>query len=193
MGKERYFFDYSMLSLWSRDQQKKEFSSATVGYNIAIIKKSIKSFVANTISENIASRKKRKRGVLKDSIAYEVVLCKKVVGSSWGSKAGNTTKSDSVNIKEECIIEKTSIDYGERNVFNKTDFNQTPKGLRLVTKKALDILLRKINFLDDVDNNDIFLDVFVVLFSLLKNLVNVSVRKLFALDIGLDKVVKKSS
>ncbi|KAG9296542.1 hypothetical protein G9A89_015134 [Geosiphon pyriformis] len=85
------------------------------------------------------------------------------------------------------------MDYGERSLFNKSDSNQTPKGLRLVTKKALNTLLSKINFLGNADNDDILLNAFVVLPLPLKNQVNVSVRKSFALDIGLNKVIGKSS
>ncbi|KAG9299370.1 hypothetical protein G9A89_014018 [Geosiphon pyriformis] len=63
-----------------------------------------------------------------------------------------------------------------------------PKDPRLVIKKTLSMPLEKINFLDDVDNDDIFLNVLVVLSPPLKNLVNVFIRKLFALDIDLDKI-----
>ncbi|KAG9287270.1 hypothetical protein G9A89_008900 [Geosiphon pyriformis] len=144
------------------------------------IKKFVKGFGADTISKDIASKKKRKSGVLKNSAAYEVVLSEKIFSSSWESKAGNTTKFDSVNMEKKYLVEKTSVDYKEKNVFNKND-------------STLNTPLRKIDFLNDINDSDIFLDAFVILFLLLKNLVNVSIRKLFTLDIGLDKVIGKSS
>ncbi|KAG9297365.1 hypothetical protein G9A89_009449 [Geosiphon pyriformis] len=85
------------------------------------------------------------------------------------------------------------MNYEERNVFNKDDSTQMSKGPKLVAKKALNMPLEKINFLSNVDDNDIFLNA-PVFFSLpLKNLVNVSVKKNFALDIGLNKVAEKLS
>ncbi|KAG9302142.1 hypothetical protein G9A89_020576 [Geosiphon pyriformis] len=132
------------------------------------MKKSAKDFSADTVSKDVASRKKKKGGVLKDSAAQKMVLSNKVVGGSWGSEAGNTIESDSMDMKEEFLVEKT------------------------ITKQALGKLLDKINFLGS-DDNDILLDGPVVFLPFLKNLVNVSVRKSFALDISLDNVVKKST
>ncbi|KAG9287992.1 hypothetical protein G9A89_017587 [Geosiphon pyriformis] len=68
-----------------------------------------------------------------------------------------------------------------------------PKSLRLVTKQALSKLLGKINFLDNNDDNNILLNSSVIFSLPLKNLVNVSVRKFFILDISLDNVVGKSA
>ncbi|KAG9291545.1 hypothetical protein G9A89_021964 [Geosiphon pyriformis] len=132
---------------------------ATVDCSIAVIKKSVKSFGHVNNKEDakvdVASRKKRKDGVLKDGTASELVLFEKAVSSSLGSEAGNTTGSDNVDIKEECLIEKTSVNYGERNLFIKGNFNQTLKDPRLVTKKALSMSLRKINFLNNVDDDNV--------------------------------------
>ncbi|KAG9292130.1 hypothetical protein G9A89_005274 [Geosiphon pyriformis] len=146
------------------------------------MKKFVKSFghinSEEDVKVDVASRKKRKDGVLKDSAAGELVLFKKAISGSWGSKASDTIEFDNVDIEEKCLVEKTSVDYSKRSFFIKSNSNQTPKGLRLVTKKALNTLLGKINFLDDVDDNNIFLNT-----SPLKNLVNVSlvvVRKLFS-------------
>ncbi|KAG9294425.1 hypothetical protein G9A89_001930 [Geosiphon pyriformis] len=96
-------------------------------------------------------------------------------------------------MEEECLIKETSINYGEKSLFVEGNSNQTPKSPRLVTKKALNKPLGKINFLDNINNDDIFSDTPVVFFPFLKNLVNVSVQKSFVIDIGLNKVAGKSS
>ncbi|KAG9288255.1 hypothetical protein G9A89_021286 [Geosiphon pyriformis] len=136
------------------------------------MKKSVKDFGVSAIDKNNTSKKKRKKGVLKDGAAHKVVLTDKTV-------------------EKKCLVEETSMNYKERSVFNEDNSNQILKGPRLVTKKALSTPLRKINFLDNVDNDNIFLDVSVVFSSLLKNLVNVSIRKSFDLNIGLNKVAGK--
>ncbi|KAG9290259.1 hypothetical protein G9A89_022235 [Geosiphon pyriformis] len=96
-------------------------------------------------------------------------------------------------MKKEYLIEETSMDYKERNVFNEDNSNQMPKGLRLITKKALSMPLGKIKFLSDVNNDNILLDVPVVFSPPLKNLVNMFVKKSFALNIGLEKIAEKFS
>ncbi|KAG9287246.1 hypothetical protein G9A89_008876 [Geosiphon pyriformis] len=68
-----------------------------------------------------------------------------------------------------------------------------PKGSQLTTRKALGKPLGKIDFLGDNDNDDILLDAPWVLPPPLKNLVNVSVRKLFALDLDLKAVEGNSA
>ncbi|KAG9302257.1 hypothetical protein G9A89_008748 [Geosiphon pyriformis] len=170
---------------------------ATVGCSIAVMKKSVKDFGSvngeKSIEKNVASRKKRKSEILKDSATSKLVLSNRAVSGSWGSDAGDTTESDSVDMEEKCLVEETSVNYGEKSLFMKGDSNQTPKSLRLVTKKALSMPLGKKNFLDDVSDDDIFLDTLVIFPSPLKNLVNVSVRKSFTIDIKLDKVAGKFS
>ncbi|KAG9289774.1 hypothetical protein G9A89_015354 [Geosiphon pyriformis] len=95
-------------------------------------------------------------------------------------------------MEKECLVEETSIDYRERNVFDDRDPNQTPKssGLKIKTKKVLGKPLGKINF-DDGD----FLDESALLPPplLFKFLVQVSVYKSFALNIDLVAIVEKSS
>ncbi|KAG9286413.1 hypothetical protein G9A89_014579 [Geosiphon pyriformis] len=141
------------------------------------MKKSVKDFSKNTVSKDVASRKKRKEDVLKDGVAHRMVLPDQSVGGSWRSKAGDTTKLDSVNMKREFLIEETSVDYREKDIFEGIDSNQTLKSPRLVTKQALG----KINFLDNNDNNDILLDEPMVLPSPLKKLDKLAiVRKLFS-------------
>ncbi|KAG9306567.1 hypothetical protein G9A89_004764 [Geosiphon pyriformis] len=164
-----------------------------VGPSVAVIKESAKGFSADTVSKNIASRKKRKSGVLKDGAAQKMVVSNKVIGGSWGSKTGNTTEFDSMDMKEEFLIKETSVDYGEDDLLEGRDVNQTPKGLKVVTKQALSKLLGKINFLGDDNDGDVLSGGHLELPLSLKNLVNVSVHKLFALNIGLEKVTGKSS
>ncbi|KAG9288723.1 hypothetical protein G9A89_004342 [Geosiphon pyriformis] len=131
----------------------------------------------------VLSRKKRRDSVFEDNIGAKVS----------SAKAGDTTESDSVNIEEECFVEETSFDYGEGGVLISGDLDQMPKGLWLTTKKALRKPLGKINFLDGNDDNDVLLDVPLVLPPSLKNLVNVSVRKSFALDLDLKAVEGNSA
>ncbi|KAG9291461.1 hypothetical protein G9A89_021880 [Geosiphon pyriformis] len=71
--------------------------------------------------------------------------------------------------------------------------NQTPKDSCIKTKKALRKFLNKINFLSDSDNDDILLNTFLNLSPPSKILVNILIKKLFTLDIGLDKIVGKFS
>ncbi|KAG9295414.1 hypothetical protein G9A89_013443 [Geosiphon pyriformis] len=149
------------------------------------MKESAKGFSADTVSKDIVSRKKRKGGVLKNGAAQ------KMVGGFWGSEAGDTTKSNSVDMKEEFLIEKTSVDYGEGDFLKER--NITPKGPKVVTKQALGKSLDKINFLGDDNNGDVLLGGHLELPPSLRNLVNVPVHKSFALDIGLEKVTGKSS
>ncbi|KAG9286751.1 hypothetical protein G9A89_012301 [Geosiphon pyriformis] len=164
---------------------------ATIGCNITMMKKFVKNFgpvnSKKSVEKDVAFRKKKKSGVLKNGATSELVLSEKAVGSSWKSEAGNTTKSDSIDMKEKCLIEETSVDYGEKSLFIEDNSNQTPKSLKLVTKKALNTPLGKINFLDDISNDNILLDTPVIFSPPLKNLVNVSVRKSFVMDIELDK------
>ncbi|KAG9285564.1 hypothetical protein G9A89_006552 [Geosiphon pyriformis] len=125
----------------------------------------------------VLSRKKRKGGVLAESVLVRRGVIKTTKNHSQNFETGNTIKFESVDMEEECLIEETSIDYGERN-----------------TKKVLGKPLGKINFEDGFDNGD-FLDE-SALFPpplLLKPSVHVSVRKFFTLDIDLVAVAEKSS
>ncbi|KAG9298558.1 hypothetical protein G9A89_018917 [Geosiphon pyriformis] len=96
-----------------------------------------------------------------------------------------------MNIEKKCLVEKTSFDHGDDGALTKENSKQTSKGSKIHIKKALGKPLRKINFLDN-NINDILLDKPVVLSLFLKNLVNVSVKKSFTLDINLDNIVEKS-
>ncbi|KAG9296033.1 hypothetical protein G9A89_011885 [Geosiphon pyriformis] len=132
------------------------------------------------------SRKKRKGGALEDNIRNRKFVTAK------SAKTGDTTESDSVDIEEECLVEETSFDYRKNSILTGRDLEQTPKSSKILIKRVLRKPLEKINFLDD-NNDNILLEVSLTLSPSLKTLVDISVRKLFALDIGLDKMYEKSS
>ncbi|KAG9302152.1 hypothetical protein G9A89_020586 [Geosiphon pyriformis] len=139
------------------------------------------------------SRKKKRGNALENNIGNRKFTTAKVSsGHSWGSETGDTTESDSVDIKEKFLVEETSIDYREDGILAGRNLEQIPKSSKILTKKALSKPLRKIDFLGN-DSDDIFLNKPVVFPPPLKKLVNVFVRKSFALDIGLDNVVGKSA
>ncbi|KAG9298626.1 hypothetical protein G9A89_012694 [Geosiphon pyriformis] len=127
----------------------------------------------------VLSRKKRRGGVFEDNAGAKKGSAKVQSGCSWSSETGDTTESNSVNMEEECLVEETSFDYGEGGAH---------VGLWVTTRKALEKSLGKIDFLDDNNNDDVLLDALLVFSPPLKNLVNVSVRKLFALDLDLKAV-----
>ncbi|KAG9299735.1 hypothetical protein G9A89_013095 [Geosiphon pyriformis] len=120
-NKSKLFFDYE----------------ATIGPVIAVIKKTIKVSGFENGFKVVALRKKRKEGVLAESIDNKEIAAEAFSARSWGSETGNTTKSESIDMKEECLVKETSVDYGESGAFTEEDPNQTPKGLHIKTKKML--------------------------------------------------------
>ncbi|KAG9291575.1 hypothetical protein G9A89_021994 [Geosiphon pyriformis] len=179
--------DVSLYSVVCKDFVLSEwYKKATVGPSVVIMKKIVEKSGSNGGIKLVLSRKKKKGVALKEAVGGKGVLTK-------DSETGDTTKSESINMEEKCLVEETSFDYGKSGTIADEEHDQMPKGPSVKTKKALDKPLRKINFSSlDVDN-DILLNAPLELPSLLKDLVLVSVRKSFALDIGLDKVVGKSS
>ncbi|KAG9306164.1 hypothetical protein G9A89_016068 [Geosiphon pyriformis] len=147
----------------------------------------------NISVKSAESRKKRRGSVLENDIGNRKFTATRVSSScSWGSETGDTTESDSVDMEEECLVEETSFDHRNGSAFAKEDLEQMSKSLKILTKRAFGKSLGKIDFLGD-DFNNILLDKPVVLPPPLKNLVNISVRKSFALDISLDNIVGKSA
>ncbi|KAG9305077.1 hypothetical protein G9A89_007717 [Geosiphon pyriformis] len=130
------------------------------------MKQTVKSSGSEGGFKAVLSKKKRRGGVLEDNAGAE----------EGSARTSDTTESDSVDMEEECLVEETSFDYDEG-------------GALLTTRKALGKPLGKIDFLDDNDKDDILLDTPLVLSPSLKNLINVLVRKSFALDLDL-KVVE---
>ncbi|KAG9305871.1 hypothetical protein G9A89_016523 [Geosiphon pyriformis] len=144
----------------------------------------------------VLSKKKRKSITLEKGIGSKGVSTEVPRNHSWGSETGDTTKSESIDMEEECLIEETSFDYGEKSILMDRDHEHTSKKPSVKTTKALGKSLSKINFLGHDDNDDddnVLSNTSLELPSLLKNLVPVSVRKSFALNIGLDKVIGKSA
>ncbi|KAG9286189.1 hypothetical protein G9A89_014175 [Geosiphon pyriformis] len=157
------------------------------------MKKTIKVSGSESDFKAVASRKKRKEGALTEGVDDKGVATEVPSICSWGSETGNTNESESVDMEEEYLVEKTSFDYGEDSALAGEDYDQTPMSSKVKTKKALGKPLEKIDFSKSSDDNDVFLDASLELLPPMKNLVNVLVRKSFALDIGLDKVAGKSS
>ncbi|KAG9301050.1 hypothetical protein G9A89_015786 [Geosiphon pyriformis] len=112
------------------------------------MKKTIKASGSEGGFKTVASRKKRKRGVLKENIDNK--------------ETGDTTESESINIEEECLVEETSIDYDDNGTFTGEDPDQTPKGLHVKTKKVLGKPLGMIDY-DTVNAEDDMLDDFFFL------------------------------
>ncbi|KAG9299298.1 hypothetical protein G9A89_013946 [Geosiphon pyriformis] len=153
---------------------------ATVGPSIAVIKKIAKKSGSGGGFKFVLLRKKRKSVALEEG-----------VDGKGGSETGDTTKSKSIDMEKECLVKETSFDYGESGIIADKKHDQMSKGPGTTTKMALGKPLGKINFSNlNVDDN-ILLDAPLELLPPLKNLVPVSVKKFFALDIGLNKVVGK--
>ncbi|KAG9291126.1 hypothetical protein G9A89_012998 [Geosiphon pyriformis] len=166
---------------------------ATVGPSIAIIKKVIKDSDSGGGFKLILLRKKKKGSILEKSVENKEKSTKVPSGHLWSSKTGNTTKSNSIDMEEKCLVEETSFNYSKNSVFANKDPNQMLKELGIKTKKVLSKLLGKIDFSNhDIDDN-VFLDASLKLLLSLKILVNVSVKKSFALNIGLNEIVNKMS
>ncbi|KAG9294403.1 hypothetical protein G9A89_001908 [Geosiphon pyriformis] len=157
------------------------------------MKKTVKVSGSESGFKVVASRKKRKEGALAKGVDNRRVAAEVSGVCSWSSETGDTTEFKSVDMEEECLVEETSFDYGEGGALAGGDYDQTPTSSKVKTKKALGKPLEKINFSKNSDDNSVLSDAPLELPSPMKNLVNVPVKKSFALDIGLDKVAGKSS
>ncbi|KAG9289169.1 hypothetical protein G9A89_022478 [Geosiphon pyriformis] len=147
----------------------------------------------NASFKSVLPKKKRRGGALEEDSNSSIVSPKVQVGHSWGSEAGDTTKSNSIDIEEECLVEETSFDFGDGGALAGRDPNQTPTDSKVKTKKALGKPFGKINFSVGSNDNSVLLDAPLNLSPSLKNMVNISVHKSFVLDIGLNKISGKSS
>ncbi|KAG9305471.1 hypothetical protein G9A89_021189 [Geosiphon pyriformis] len=164
-----------------------------VGSVIAVMKKTAKVSGSESGFKVVASRKKRKGGVLAEGVDNGGVAAGVPGVCSWGSETGDTTESESVDMEEECLVEETNFDYGEGGALAGGNYDQMPTSSKVRTKKTLGKPLRKIDFLKDGSDDGVLSDAPLELPPSMKNLVNVPVRKSFALNIGLDKVAGKSS
>ncbi|KAG9286980.1 hypothetical protein G9A89_001218 [Geosiphon pyriformis] len=175
--KSKPFFDYE----------------ATVGSVIAVIKKTAKVSGSESGFKAVTSRKKRKEGVLTEGVDNGRVAAEVSGICLWSSETGDTTESESIDMEEECLVEETSFDYSEGGALAGRDYDQMPTSLKIKTKKALDKPLEKIDFSKNGSDDGVLSDAPLELPPSVRNLVNVLVKKSFALDIGLDKVAGKSS
>ncbi|KAG9295161.1 hypothetical protein G9A89_006142 [Geosiphon pyriformis] len=166
---------------------------ATVSLSIVIIKKVVKDSGSGSGFKPVLLRKKRKSVILEKGVGSKEMPTEVPSGHSCGSKTGNTTKSESINIKKKCLVEETSFNYGKRGTIIDGNHDYMPKRPSVKTTKVLSKSLDKINFSEHNDDDDILLDISLKLPSFLKDLVTVFVRKSFALNIGLNKVVRKFS
>ncbi|KAG9292351.1 hypothetical protein G9A89_015221 [Geosiphon pyriformis] len=139
------------------------------------MKKTIKGSGSESGFKTVASRKKRKGGVLEEGIDNKETVAKAPSAHSWGFETSDTTESESIDIEKECLVEETSVNYGESGPFVKKNPDHTPKSLCVKTKKVLGKLLSVIDY-NTVNAKD-----------------DVSVHKFFALDINLVAVTEKSS
>ncbi|KAG9288477.1 hypothetical protein G9A89_015683 [Geosiphon pyriformis] len=142
--------------------------------------------------KTVLPRKKRRGGVLEDGSSGEKIVSNVQSYRFWRSEAGDTTESDSINMEKKCLVEKTSFDYNNGGALAGKNPNQTPTGSKIKTIKVLDKPLGKINFSAGSFDNNILSDVPVDFLFPLKKVVNVSVHKSFALNIGLDKISRKN-
>ncbi|KAG9306959.1 hypothetical protein G9A89_003899, partial [Geosiphon pyriformis] len=93
------------------------------------MKKVVKDSGSSRGFKPVLSKKKRKDVTLEEGIGKRV-SSKVLSGHSWGFETGNTTEFESIDMEEECLIEKTSFDY------SKTSLEQTTEKTR-----ATDILV----------------------------------------------------
>ncbi|KAG9300738.1 hypothetical protein G9A89_023536 [Geosiphon pyriformis] len=103
--------------------------------------------------------KKKRGGALKDGSGDKVVGAKVQNSHLWGSETGNTTESDSIDMKEECLVEETSFRQESGKESGGVDTNMTPKcPKKIVTKCTLEKPLGTIDFNMENDNDDNILD-----------------------------------
>ncbi|KAG9292349.1 hypothetical protein G9A89_015219 [Geosiphon pyriformis] len=156
------------------------------------MKKTIKSSGSEDSFKTIALRKKRKKSVLEECIDNKRLANKASGAHLWSSEAGDTTESESIDMEEKCLVEETSVDYGESGAFAGENSDQTPKDLHMKTKKVLGKPLSVIDY-DTVNAEDDVLDDFFFFSPPLsiKPSIQVSVCKSFALDIDLVAITEK--
>ncbi|KAG9286508.1 hypothetical protein G9A89_014674 [Geosiphon pyriformis] len=169
---------------------------AAVGSDISVMKGSKKKLLSGTAVVNSSSRKKRKGGLLKESVKMVGVSVSGAFDNLVGHESGNTTELESVNMGEEYLIEKTSFQPESEGESGGDDTEVTPKGpKRIVTKHVLGKPLGTINFGRKSNDNDDVLDdsILFPLPLLLKSSVQISVYKSFALNFNLVAVSRKLS
>ncbi|KAG9301547.1 hypothetical protein G9A89_008399 [Geosiphon pyriformis] len=87
------------------------------------MKKTLKNSGSDTGFKFVKSKKKRRNGVLEDGTSNRKISAEKLGSHLWSFEIGNTTESDSVDMKEECLVEETSFDYGKNSVLAKKNLD----------------------------------------------------------------------
>ncbi|KAG9291331.1 hypothetical protein G9A89_003983 [Geosiphon pyriformis] len=86
-------------------------------------------------------RKKERSGILEDDSGGKSIGLKVQNNCSWGSETGDTTKSESIDMKKKFLVKETSFDYGESDIsLDNVVGNSVQKKLVVVRK-----LFSKIN------------------------------------------------
>ncbi|KAG9307159.1 hypothetical protein G9A89_016987 [Geosiphon pyriformis] len=134
------------------------------------MKKTIKVSGSESGFKAVVSRKKRKEGVLAEGIDNRKVAAEASGACLWSFETSDTTESKSIDMKEECLVEETSIDY--------------------VLEKPLGVIdYGTVNTDDDMLDNFSFLPLPLPI----KPTIQVPICKSFALDIDLVTIAGKSS
>ncbi|KAG9291306.1 hypothetical protein G9A89_021808 [Geosiphon pyriformis] len=160
------------------------------------MKKVKKKLLSGSTVVDSSSRKKHKGGLLVEFIKVVDITANSAFGGAAKSVSGDTTESESIDIEKEYLVEETSFQQESVREFSSDDIKIISKDLkRVVTKHTLRKPLGTINFDLENDDDDDILDgslSFPLSFSF-KHIVQVLVRKSFALDIDLEVVANKSS
>ncbi|KAG9294179.1 hypothetical protein G9A89_021538 [Geosiphon pyriformis] len=115
-----YAFMYSANLMYDKSKLFFDYE-ATVGPVIAVIKKTIKVSGSEGGFKVVVLRKKKKEGVLTESIDNRGVAAEAPGACLWSSETNNTTESENIDIEKECLVEEISIDYGESGAFMEGD------------------------------------------------------------------------
>ncbi|KAG9306729.1 hypothetical protein G9A89_004438 [Geosiphon pyriformis] len=94
------------------------------------MKKAIKVSGSSDSFRCVLLKKKKRGGVLENGSDNKNIGPKSL-------ETGDTTESESINMKEKCLVEETSFNYGKSSAFAERNSNQTPTGSKIKTKKAL--------------------------------------------------------
>ncbi|KAG9306715.1 hypothetical protein G9A89_004262 [Geosiphon pyriformis] len=162
-----------------------EYKTA-VGSSISVMKKVKKKLLSDSVVVDTFSRKKHKSGLLKKSVKVIRISASGVFDGLAESISKNTTKSKSVDMEEKYLIEETSFQQESKGESGDDNTEIMPKGLkRVVTKHTFGKFLGTIDFSMKNDDNNNVLDGLFSFFLSLKHVVQILVRKFFALNIDL--------
>ncbi|KAG9305204.1 hypothetical protein G9A89_010712 [Geosiphon pyriformis] len=153
----------------------------TIGSGISVIKKVKKKLLSDSTMVDFSSRKKHKDGLLKEPIKVVGISASDAFSSLVKGISRDITESESIDIEEE-YLQKS----GEKSGGNNTKI--TPKSSKkVVTKHTLGKFFSTIDFsIENNDDDNILNRSFFLSPSLsLKHMVQILVRKFFALNIDL--------